>query len=103
MNAQEKAADRLVAEARQAVHEGVSLLPAWEADRVRSLIADLETAVESRAVIVLANAEALRLRAHNGACTNCGATPDRWCERCASCPTGCYGGHQKTDPCPETP
>lgn len=39
----------------------------------------------------------------NGACTNCGATPDRWCEHCASCPTGCYGGHPHTDPCPEKP
>lgn len=45
------AADALVAEARRAVHESLVLLPAPEADRVRSLIADLETAVESRTAI----------------------------------------------------
>jgi hypothetical protein len=44
-------ADRLVAEARRAVHESLTLLPAQEADRVRSLIADLETAVEGRAAM----------------------------------------------------
>lgn len=44
-------ADRLVAEARRNVHESLTLLPAWEADRVRSLIADLETAVEGRAAM----------------------------------------------------
>ncbi|WP_225811295.1 hypothetical protein [Streptomyces spinosus] len=43
-----KAADVLVAEARRAVHESLTLFSAWEADRVRSLIADLETAVEAR-------------------------------------------------------
>lgn len=42
------AADVLVAEARRAVHEALVLLPAWEADRVRALIADLETAIEGR-------------------------------------------------------
>jgi len=47
------------------------------------------------------NAEALRLSEKNGACTNCGAAPDRWCETCASCPAGCYGGHKSTEPCPE--
>lgn len=51
----------------------------------------------------LANAEGQRLSAGNGACTNCGATPDLWCEHCASCPDGCYGGHKDTDPCPEAP
>jgi hypothetical protein len=44
-------ADVLVADARRAVHESLILLPAWEADRVRALIADLETAVESRTAI----------------------------------------------------
>jgi hypothetical protein len=44
-------ADQLVAEARRAVHESLTLLPAGEADRVRSLIADLETAVEGRAAM----------------------------------------------------
>ncbi|KOV86089.1 MULTISPECIES: hypothetical protein [unclassified Streptomyces] len=44
----EPTADVLVAEARRAVHECLSLLPAWDADRVRSLITDLETAVELR-------------------------------------------------------
>ncbi|MFF7329713.1 hypothetical protein [Streptomyces sp. NPDC008150] len=43
-----RAADRLVAEGRRAVHEALVLLPAWEADRVRSLVADLETAIEGR-------------------------------------------------------
>lgn len=36
-----------------------------------------------------------------GACTNCGAEMHRWCEVCASCPTGCYGGHPDSDPCPQ--
>ncbi|NUP18367.1 MAG: hypothetical protein HOZ81_20245 [Streptomyces sp.] len=45
------AADALVAEARRAVHEALVVLPAPEADRVRSLIADLETAVEGRTAI----------------------------------------------------
>lgn len=39
----------------------------------------------------------------NGACTNCGAGSSRWCEHCASCPDGCYGGHKHTDRCPEAP
>lgn len=43
--------DRLVAAARRAVHEALVVLPAPEADRVRSLIADLETAVEARTAI----------------------------------------------------
>jgi hypothetical protein len=47
----DQTADALVANARRAVHESLALLPAWEADRVRSLIANLETAVESRAAI----------------------------------------------------
>jgi hypothetical protein len=47
----EQTAATLVVEARRAVHESLALLPAWEADRVRSLIADLETAVESRTAI----------------------------------------------------
>lgn len=38
-------ADVLVAEARRAVHEVLVTLPAWEADRVRALIAELEAAV----------------------------------------------------------
>jgi hypothetical protein len=42
------AADALVAEARRAVHESLVVLPAPEADRVRALLADLETAVEGR-------------------------------------------------------
>ncbi|MCG0061686.1 hypothetical protein L0F81_00030 [Streptomyces tricolor] len=46
-----KAADLRVAEARRAVHESLVLLPAGEADRVRALIADLETAVEGRAAM----------------------------------------------------
>jgi hypothetical protein len=50
--------DALVAEARRAVHESLALLPAWEADRVRSLIADLESAVESRTAIQCADATA---------------------------------------------
>lgn len=45
------AADALVAETRRAIHESLVLLPAPEADRVRSLIADLETAVEGRTAI----------------------------------------------------
>ncbi|MEV7154876.1 hypothetical protein AB0N77_09655 [Streptomyces misionensis] len=49
MNHTDPTADARVAEARRAVHESLILLPAWEADRVRSLIADLETAVEFRA------------------------------------------------------
>ncbi|MGX1220384.1 hypothetical protein [Streptomyces ambofaciens] len=48
--------DRHVAEARRAVHESLTLLPAWEADRVRSLIADLESAVESRTAVRMADA-----------------------------------------------
>jgi hypothetical protein len=44
-------ADALVADARRAVHESLALLPAWEADRVRALVADLETAVESQTAI----------------------------------------------------
>lgn len=43
-----RAADRLVADARRAVHEALVYLPAPEADRVCSLLADLETAVEGR-------------------------------------------------------
>jgi hypothetical protein len=49
--ATDRDADVLVAEARRAVHESLLLLPAWEADRVRALIADLETAVEGRTAI----------------------------------------------------
>lgn len=49
-------AERLVAEARRAVHESLIVLPAPEADRVRALIADLETAVESRTAIRMADA-----------------------------------------------
>ena len=49
MNHTDPTADARVAEARRAVHESLILLPAWDADRVRSLIADLETAVEFRA------------------------------------------------------
>ncbi|MFJ6069110.1 hypothetical protein ACIQHU_39475 [Streptomyces tendae] len=45
-----------VAEARRNVHEALVLLPAWEADRVRSLIADLESAVESRTAVRMADA-----------------------------------------------
>jgi hypothetical protein len=96
-------AEKNVAEARRAVHESLIPLPAWEADRVRHLIADLETAVEARFALRLTNAEAQKLSMENGACTNCGATPDRWCEHCASCPDGCYGGHPHSEPCPETP
>ncbi|CQR59231.1 hypothetical protein [Streptomyces leeuwenhoekii] len=44
-------ADLLVADARRAVHESLAFLAAPEADRVRSLIADLETAVEARTAI----------------------------------------------------
>ncbi|WP_371099893.1 hypothetical protein [Streptomyces sp. PU_AKi4] len=44
-------ADSLVTEARRAVHESLTFLAAPEADRVRSLIADLETAVEGRTAI----------------------------------------------------
>ncbi|MGW1135632.1 hypothetical protein [Streptomyces griseoluteus] len=51
MNQPDPTADRLVAEARRAVHESLILLSAWEGDRVRALIADLETAVESRAAM----------------------------------------------------
>ncbi|MFJ2697468.1 hypothetical protein ACIO5Z_14740 [Streptomyces rochei] len=50
------ATDRHVAEARRDVHESLTLLPAWEADRVRSLIADLESAVESRTAVRMAEA-----------------------------------------------
>lgn len=46
--------DALVSDARRAVHESLTLLPAWEADRVRALIADLETAVEGRTAIRMA-------------------------------------------------
>ena len=49
--AETAAADLLVAEARRAVHESLSFLAAPEADRVRALIADLETAVEGRTAI----------------------------------------------------
>ncbi|MFF0777055.1 hypothetical protein [Streptomyces sp. NPDC003720] len=51
MNHTDPTADTHVAEARRAVHESLILLPAWEADRVRALIADLETAVEGRAAM----------------------------------------------------
>jgi hypothetical protein len=56
----ETAADALVTEARNAVHESLIRLPAWEADHVRSLIADLETAVESRTAIRCADASAVQ-------------------------------------------
>jgi hypothetical protein len=92
-------AEKNVAEARKAVHEALAQLPPWEADRVRHLLADLETAVESGTALRLADAEKKILSTENGACTNCGATPDRWCEYCASCPDGCYGGHKHTEPC----
>ncbi|MEU8642302.1 hypothetical protein AB0C91_10330 [Streptomyces sp. NPDC048674] len=46
-----RAADLLVADARRAVHESLTFLAAPEADRVRALIADLETAVEGRTAI----------------------------------------------------
>jgi hypothetical protein len=51
----DQTADALVAEARRAVHESLTLLPAWDADRVRALIADLEAAVESRTAIQCAD------------------------------------------------
>ena len=47
----ETAADLLVTEARRAVHESLTFLAAPEVDRVRALIADLETAVEGRTAI----------------------------------------------------
>ncbi|MFF2100917.1 hypothetical protein [Streptomyces sp. NPDC058202] len=46
-----RAADLLVADARRAVHESLTFLAAPEADRMRALIADLETAVEGRTAI----------------------------------------------------
>jgi hypothetical protein len=51
----DQTADVLVAEARRAVHDSLTLLPARGADRVRALIADLETAVESRTAIQCAD------------------------------------------------
>ncbi|NUS25069.1 MAG: hypothetical protein HOV92_12715 [Streptomyces sp.] len=51
-------ADALVADARRAVHEALVVLPAPEADRVRSLIADLETAVEGRTAMRFTSAPA---------------------------------------------
>jgi hypothetical protein len=51
-----RAAERLVAEARGAVHESLTFLAAPEADRVRALIAALETAVEGRTAIRMAAA-----------------------------------------------
>jgi hypothetical protein len=50
-----RAADALVADARHAVHEALIVLAAPEADRVRSLVADLETAVEGRTAIRFTN------------------------------------------------
>jgi hypothetical protein len=51
-----RAAERLVAEARGAVHGSLTFLAAPEADRVRALIAALETAVEGRTAIRMAAA-----------------------------------------------
>jgi len=67
------AADALVAEARRAVHESLILLPAWEADRVRSLLADLETAVEGRTAMRFAEpaVQAPADQAAEHACGNC--------------------------------
>jgi hypothetical protein len=48
-----RAAALLVAEARAAVHESLGFLAAPEADRVRALVADLETAIEGRTAICL--------------------------------------------------
>ncbi|MEV5451634.1 hypothetical protein [Streptomyces sp. NPDC052535] len=65
--------DRHVAEARRAVHESLTLLPAWEADRVRSLIADLESAVESRTAVRMA--DAVPLPGSTGISACCGRPP----------------------------
>jgi hypothetical protein len=54
--ADDRAADLLVADARRAVHESLTFLAAPGADRVRALIADLETAVEGRTAIRFAAA-----------------------------------------------
>lgn len=59
-NPTDQPADVLVSDARHAVHEALVSLPAWEADRVRSLLADLETAVEGRTAIRCADASAVR-------------------------------------------
>jgi hypothetical protein len=50
-----RTADRMVVDARRAVHESLVRLPAWDADHVRGLLADLETAVEARTAIRLAD------------------------------------------------
>lgn len=84
-------ADDLVAEARRAIHESLIFLAAPEADRVRSLIADLETAVEVRTAIRMsapvpsppADRAALRKAVadaiRNATCTgNCGK-PEEQC------------------------
>lgn len=86
-------ADALVAEARRAIHESLIFLAAPEADRVRSLIADLETAVEVRTAIRMsapvpsppADPAALRKAVadaiRNATCTgNCGK-PEEECAR----------------------
>lgn len=85
---------------------------AWEHELCPPCTADLWRFMAGASVVddaeqvstrmdVKADPEALRLSEKNVACTNCGATPDRWCEACASCPQGCYGGHKTTEPCPE--
>lgn len=51
MTETDRSADALVADARRAVHEALVVLAAPEADRVRALVADLETAVEGRTAI----------------------------------------------------
>ncbi|MFJ7990271.1 hypothetical protein [Streptomyces sp. NPDC096351] len=69
------AADRLVAEARRDVHESLTFLAAPEADRVRALIADLETAVEGRTAIRDAARQASGQQPDTGAtCTECNGT-----------------------------
>ncbi|WP_282084063.1 hypothetical protein [Streptomyces tendae] len=87
-------ADRHVAEARRDVHESLTLLPAWEADRVRSLIADLESAVESRTAVRMADAAPLPLPASEPRTRLLQALDASYCQALGHTPEGLLAAYE---------
>lgn len=87
-------ADRHVAEARRDVHESLTLLPAWEADRVRSLIADLESAVESRTAVRMADAAPLPLPADEARMRLLQALDASYCQALGHTPEGLLAAYE---------
>ncbi|MFD7096571.1 hypothetical protein [Streptomyces xanthophaeus] len=73
-------------------------LAAYMGERMAPVLRRLlnSEAEQARLRARVAELEAERKR---GGCEQCGASPEEWCERCASCPQGCFGGSPKSEPC----